>query len=127
MKLTENEWQIMNALWQEYPASAREIAERLPAGVQWAYTTIKTMLSRLETKKAVSERKQGNTSIYEPLVSQDQARQGAFRSLLSNAFEGALGPLVHCLIEEKQLSPKQQQELQTLLDTEERENQGDLK
>ena len=57
MKLTESEWQIMNALWQGHPATAREVAERLPNEVSWAYTTIKTMLTRLAAKNAVSEEK----------------------------------------------------------------------
>lgn len=116
MKFTEAEWHIMKALWQQAPASARQIAERLPSEINWAYTTIKTMLNRLVEKQAVSECKQGNTSIYDPLVSQAHARQGAFRSLLSNAFDGALGPLMHCLVEEEQLNARQRQKLQELLD-----------
>ena len=118
MKLTEAEWQIMNALWQKHPATAREIMERLPAGVNWAYTTIKTMLTRLAEKDAVSEVKQGNTSVYEPLVSQRKAQLSAFRSLLDQAFDGAVGPLVHFLAEEKQLSAKEKRELQKLLERE---------
>ena len=118
MKLTEAEWQIMNALWQKHPATAREIMERLPAGINWAYTTIKTMLTRLAEKEAVSEVKQGNTSVYEPLVSQRKAQLSAFRSLLDQAFDGAVGPLVHFLAEEKQLSAKEKRELQKLLERE---------
>ena len=57
MKLTKAEWQIMNALWEDHPATARDIMDRLPTGVKWAYTTIKTMLTRLVEKKAVSETK----------------------------------------------------------------------
>ena len=63
MRLSETEWQIMNALWQYHPATAREVSEQLPEDVSWAYTTIKTMLNRLVEKKAVSERKQGKTPI----------------------------------------------------------------
>ncbi|MHC4216037.1 MAG: BlaI/MecI/CopY family transcriptional regulator, partial [Planctomycetota bacterium] len=59
MKLTEAEWLIMNALWHKHPATARQIAERLPAGVKWAYTTIKTMLTRLVEKNALTESKRG--------------------------------------------------------------------
>ena len=118
MKLTKAEWQIMNALWQAHPATARDVMERLPAGVKWAYTTIKTMLTRLVEKQAVSEAKQGNTSVYDPLVSQRKARISAFRSLVDQAFDGAMGPLVHFLVEEKQLTPKQQAELVTLLQDE---------
>ena len=118
MKLTKAEWQIMNALWEKHPATARDVMDRLPAGVKWAYTTIKTMLTRLVEKQAVSEAKQGNTSVYDPLVSQRKARISAFRSLVDQAFDGAMGPLVHFLVEEKQLTPKQQAELVTLLQDE---------
>ena len=115
MKLTEAEWQIMNALWQDHPATARDIADRLPAGVSWAYTTIKTMLTRLVDKQAVSEAKQGKASVYRPLLSQKKARLGAFKSLVDQAFGGAMGPLVHCLVEEKNLTTKQQKQLLNLL------------
>ena len=118
MKLTEAEWQIMNALWQKHPATAREIMERLPVGINWAYTTIKTMLTRLAEKEAVSEVKQGNTSVYEPRISQQKARLSAFRSLLDQAFDGAVGPLVHFLAEEKQLTAKEKKELRKILEGE---------
>jgi len=121
MKLTKAEWQIMNALWQQHPATARQVMEQLPAGIQWAYTTIKTMLTRLVEKQAVSEAKQGNTSVYDPLLSQRKARISAFRSLMETAFDGAMGPLVHFLVEEEQLTPKQKKELVTLLEDETRD------
>ena len=120
MKLTKAEWQIMNALWSQHPATAREVMERLPAGIHWAYTTIKTMLTRLVEKQAVSESKQGNASVYDPLISQRKAQLSAFRSLVDQAFDGAMGPLVHFLVEEKQLTTKERKELAGLLDDESR-------
>ena len=111
MKLSKAEWQIMNVLWQDNPTTARELIERLPLGVNWAYTTVKTMLNRLVDKKALTEYKQGNTSFYKPLISQRKARLNAFKSLLDQAFNGATGPLVHFLIEEQKLSDKQRQEI----------------
>ena len=118
MKLTEAEWQIMNALWQKHPATARNIMERLDRRVNWAYTTVKTLLTRLAEKKAVSEVKQGNTSLYEPMVSQHKARLTAFRSLLDQAFDGTIGPLVHLLAEEKQFSAGEKEELARILENE---------
>jgi len=106
----------MKALWEKHPATAREIMERLPAGVKWAYTTIKTMLTRLVEKQVVREAKQGNTSVYDPLISQRKARLIAFRSLLETAFDGAMGPLVHFLVEEEQLTAKQKRELARLVE-----------
>ena len=118
MKLTQAEWQIMNALWEKHPATARDIMSLLPGDVNWAYTTLKTMLSRLVEKEAVSEQKQSNTSVYEPLVSQRKARLSAFRSLLEQSFDGAMGPLVHFMLQEQKLSPKQKKELIEILQNE---------
>ncbi len=115
MKLSDSEWIIMNALWSEHPATARQIAERLPEDVQWAYTTIKTMLSRLVEKKAVGEEKVGNTSLYKPLLTQKHARKNAFSSLMHQAFDGAFGPMMHFLFEQQSLNGKQRQELMNLL------------
>jgi len=115
MKLTKAEWQIMNALWQENPATARELMQRLPSRISWAYTTIKTMLNRLTDKKVVTEQKNGNTSFYKPLITQRKARSSAFKSLLDQAFNGATGPLLHFLIEEQKLSKKQRQEILKVL------------
>lgn len=115
MKLTQAEWQIMKVLWKKHPATARDVMARLPKGVNWAYTTIKTMLARLVEKKVVSEHKNSNTSIYEPLLSQRKARLIAFRSMLDQAFDGATDPLLHFLFEEKQLSAKQKRELVKIL------------
>ncbi len=115
MKLTEAEWQVMNALWEKYPATARDVMDRLPKGVNWAYTTIKTMLNRLADKSAVAESKQGNTSFYKPMVTRKKARSKAFKSLLDQAFDGAMGPLVHFMIEEQKLSKKQKEEILKVL------------
>ena len=123
MKLTESEWQIMNALWERHPATARELSERLPEEVNWAYTTIKTMLTRLVAKKAVSERKRANTSVYEPLVTQDKARRSAVHSLLDQAFDGAVEPMLDFLADDRKLTGKQRRQLLQLLQEEEAEKE----
>jgi len=77
-------------------------------------------------KEAVSEQKHANTSIYEPLVSQRKARLSAFRSLLEQSFDGAMGPLVHFMLQEQKLNPKQKQELIEILQNES-EKTGEIK
>jgi BlaI family penicillinase repressor len=119
MRLTDAEWQIMNALWKQYPATAREIAENLAGEPRWAYTTIKTLLARLAAKNAVSEEKRGNTSVYEPLVSLKKARRTALRNFLDQAFGGTVEPLLNFLAEERKLTDKQRQELARILQNEE--------
>ena len=115
MNLTSAEWQLMNALWQGHPAIAREIADRLPPETTWAYTTIKTMLTRLVQKNAISEHKRGNLSFYEPILTKRRARTAALHSLADDAFEGAFGPLMHFLVEEEPLSEPEKRKLKRML------------
>ena len=124
MKLTEAEWQIMNALWENWPATARQIADRLPNNINWAYTTIKTMLTRLADKKAVKETKNGNVGYYEPILSRQNAQRTALKSLANQAFDGAFGPLMHFLLEDEKLSAKQRAELLQVLKEGEQKGAG---
>jgi BlaI family penicillinase repressor len=111
MKFSDAEWQLMNALWQKYPATAREVMDNIPNSNTWAYTTVKTMLTRLVDKKAISETKQGNISVYEPLVSQQSARKSALQGLVDKVLGGTVEPIMHFLVEEKKLSVKDRQKL----------------
>ncbi len=120
MRLSNAEWQLMNALWAGHPATARELAKRLPDDVNWAYTTIKTMLTRLEKKNAVKATLRGNTSIYEPLVARDEARRSALRNLVDQAFGGGIEPLLAFLARDSELSAKERRELEQILAEEER-------
>ena len=125
MRLTKSEWQIMNALWESHPATAREVEERLPETVSWAYTTIKTMLTRLAAKNAVSERKRGNTSVYTPRLSRKAAQRSALGALFDRVLNGALEPLAHFLIEERKLSAEERRRLIEMLDATEAEEGRD--
>jgi BlaI family penicillinase repressor len=115
VKLSEAEWQIMNALWKKHPATAREIIGRMDGEIRWAYTTVKTMLTRLAAKRAVGETKRGNTSYYVPLVDQQTARRSALRTVFDRVLDGTAAPLMSFLIEEKRLTKKERQELIRML------------
>jgi BlaI family penicillinase repressor len=117
MKLTEPEWLVMNALWDEHPASVKDIVGQLSGKASWAYTTVKTMLDRLTEKKAVRKKKQGITGFYEPILTRRQARSAALRTVLDHAFDGAFGPMMHFLVEDQKLSSKQRRELIAMLET----------
>lgn len=115
MKLTDAEWAVMTAVWEHYPATVREVADRIAAEHDWAYTTVKTILTRLADKGAVAVRKQGHRSLFEPLVARDEARRTAVRSLIDRAFDGAFGTLVQHLLNEEKLSAKETKQLREIL------------
>jgi BlaI family penicillinase repressor len=119
MSLTKAEWQIMNALWKKYPASVRDVIDNLENNVDWAYTTVKTMLDRLAKKGVLKVKKERNVSMYEPIVSQKKTKQAAIKSFVNQVFEGAVGSLMHHLIAEEDLSKKEKEELVRILKEEE--------
>jgi BlaI family penicillinase repressor len=98
-KLTKPELQIMEALWNRGPCSIREIHESLPARKRLAYTTVQTMVYRLEVKKALRRVKKIATAyIFEATVS----REGAQRRLVDerlNLFGGRSRPIMAHLVD----------------------------
>jgi predicted transcriptional regulator len=103
-RLTRLELQIMDALWSEGESSVREIQERFPEKDRPAYTTVQTMVYRLEAKGAIRRvKKIGNAHIFEAVVSRLAAQRRLIDELLS-FFGGRTQPVVAHLIESGQLT-----------------------
>jgi BlaI family transcriptional regulator, penicillinase repressor len=103
-KLSKLELRIMEALWRKGASSVREIQESLPAKRRPAYTTVQTMLYRLEAKSAVRRSKKiGNAHIFEAVIS-ESAAQGRLIDDLLALFGGRAQPLISHLIESGQLT-----------------------
>ena len=120
MALSDAEWKVMEALWERSPATVRDVLGRLAPGTGWAYTTVKTILERLAAKGAVRRRQHERAGWFEPAISRKKARRSAVRSLLDRAFDGAFGSLLHHLVSEEKLSPRDLRRLKELLDNEDR-------
>ena len=121
MRITEAEWKLMNAIWEDHPASARDVLEKLQGRVDWAYTTVKTMLTRLEEKGALRSQMKRNTAMYEPILTRRKARSFALRDLMDRAFDGAFGQMLHFLVSDEELSDEEREELLRLADESRRE------
>src|ERR1700683_5089942 len=98
-KLTKPELQLMEALWSRGPCSIREIHESLPPKKRLAYTTVQTMVYRLEVKKAVRRIKKFATAfIFEAAVSREAAQRRLVDELLG-LFGGRSRPIMAHLID----------------------------
>jgi predicted transcriptional regulator len=103
-KLTRLELQVMEALWSHGASSVREIQERFPEKNRPAYTTIQTMVYRLEAKTAIRRvKKIGNAHIFEALISRNAAQRRLIDDLLS-VFGGRTQPVMAHLIESGKLT-----------------------
>ena len=114
-KLSKLELQIMEALWTAGPSAIREIQESFPAKGRPAYTTVQTMVYRLETKKALRRAKKiGNAHIFEALLSRDAARARLVDEFLS-LFGGRMQPVMAQLSEAGNLSQQDVADAEKLL------------
>jgi predicted transcriptional regulator len=103
-RLTKLELQIMDALWRHGAQSVREIQEAFPEKDRPAYTTVQTMVYRLESKKAIRRvKKIGNAHIFEAMVSRNAAQRRLIDELLA-FFGGSSQPVVAHLIESGSLT-----------------------
>ena len=114
-KLTRLELQIMEALWTQGPSAVREVLDRFPEEGRPAYTTIQTMLYRLETKKVVRRtRKIGNAHIFEAAVSRASAQHRLIDDFLG-LFGGRAQPVMAHLIQTGRLTLEDVREAERLL------------
>ena len=102
--LTRFELEIMEILWTLGEASVREVWETIQERRRPGYTTVQTIFSRLEEKKAVGRtRKIGNALLYEPLIAREPVYQRLIDDFL-DLFDGSAQPLVGRLLETGQLT-----------------------
>jgi BlaI family penicillinase repressor len=114
-RLTKLELRIMEALWTQGASSVREIQEALPDKDRPAYTTVQTMVYRLEAKKAVRRvKKVGNALIFEAQISRDAAQRRLIDELLS-FFGGRTQPVMAHLIDAGKLTLEDVQEAERTL------------
>src|SRR5690348_11146931 len=98
------ELRIMQTLWERGPSSVREILESFPAKKRPAYTTVQTIVYRLETKGALRRAKKiSNAHIFEATLSRE-ATQGRFIDELLSLFGGRSQPVMAHLIESGRLT-----------------------
>ena len=115
-KLTRLELQIMEALWTHGPLAVREVQEQFPEASRPAYTTVQTMLYRLEVKKVVQRvKKIGNAHIFEASVSRASAQRRLIDDFLG-LFGGARAqPVMAHLIQTGKLTLDDVREAERLL------------
>lgn len=105
----------MEALWRRGASSVREIQEAFPEKDRPAYTTVQTVVYRLETKNAIRRvKKVGNAHIFEALISRGAAQRRLIDELLS-LFGGRSQPIVAHLIESGKLTLEDVREAEKML------------
>ncbi len=104
-KLTKLEFQILEAFWEKGACSVREIQETFPEPHRPAYTTIQTVVYRLERKKALRCVKRiSNANIFEAAITRHDAQRKIIDELLSLFGRGRAGMVMAHLVESGELT-----------------------
>jgi BlaI family transcriptional regulator, penicillinase repressor len=111
--LADREAEIMEVLWDRGPSTVSEVKEAVPD--ELAYTTVLTILRKLEAKKYVGHDTEGKAHRYKALVEREAARSSALRDLAAKFFKGSAGLLMTQLVSDHKLSDEELKRIRTLL------------
>ena len=116
VELTEAEWAIIKAVWAGEPCTAPAIQEDLCPKTQWSYSTVRTIMDRMVGKGLLTSEKSGKVTVFRSAVTREEAQRGELLYALKNAFNGALTPMVQCLLESRNVSAKDLADLESLIE-----------
>ena len=103
-RISDAELDLMEVLWAaDEPLTAAEVSDRLETQRDWSPATVKTMLSRLAAKGAITHREDGRRFLYSPAIERDAYVGRESRRFVERLFGGRLSPLVARLAEEDAL------------------------
>lgn len=115
IELTEAEWTIIKAVWENEPCAAPAIQEKLFKRTAWTYSTVRTLMDRMVAKSLLTAEKIRNQTLYRSAVTREQAQRGELLYALKHAFNGAFTPMVQCLLDTNRLSAVELAELEALI------------
>ena len=114
-RISEAEHAVMEAVWERHPVTAAEVCETVCAERGWSMPTVKTLLSRLVSKGALSTEPDGRRFLYTPLLERTDYVGTESRRLVDRLFGGRAAPLFAHLVQDEALSADDIAEIERLL------------
>ena len=115
--ISETELDILRVLWEHGPGTVRAINGLLRRqGRRWAYTTVLTLLQRLEAKGYVASDKSGQAHVFRAGLSRERLLRQRLKELANQLCEGTATPLVLALVEGQRFTSEELEQFRRLLD-----------
>jgi len=115
IRLGRMELQIMKVVWELGEATVHDVKDVLSRGRKPAYSTVLTMMRKLEGKGYLEHEVDGRTYVYSPTITRRQVSHSMLGDLLDRLFDGSPELLVSSLIEQKRISAKELREIRKLI------------
>lgn len=115
-KITPSEWAVMKLLWQKAPQTSAEVIKNLSKNTSWTPKTIRSLINRLVTKKALEYRQEGRVYYYSPIVEEKDCAVAETHSFLERVYGGALEPMLANFLEAEVLSEEEIEKLRRFIE-----------
>jgi len=109
------ELEVMKVIWECGEITVRQIWEILYPHKKLAYTTIATVVKKIEEKGFVTHEKQNRTYVYTPLIEQSEVSQSLVRELVDRLFDGSAAKMVTALVQNKDLDVQDLEHIQNIV------------
>jgi BlaI family transcriptional regulator, penicillinase repressor len=113
--ISDAESRVLAVLWREGAATSESVIAAL-AAENWEVSTVKTLLARLVTKRAIRAKKEGRRYVYSPVLTREEWITTESEGLLSRVFGGRVAPLVQHFSEHRKLSKADIDDLKRLIE-----------
>ena len=107
--------QILQILWARGQASVAEVHSALNPKNDLAYTTVATMLRKMEQRNLVEHHSEGRVFIYRALVAETEVAQGLADDLVERIFGGSLSDMVAHLLDTRNVSAAELRKIEALV------------
>jgi predicted transcriptional regulator len=114
-KISDAEMQVLQALWDQAPMGATDLADKVGPANGWSLATVKSLLSRLLAKGAITATSEGRRFRYRPVVKRETVAGRQAGNMVERLFGGRISPLVAQLAEQRDLDPDDLAELEALI------------
>jgi len=115
LELTDGEWAIIQAVWENQPCAAPTVQEALETARGWSYSTVKTMMDRMAKKGVLKTEKMRNLILYRSAITKKQAQNTEIMRAVKRAFDGALTPMMQFMLDNNSLSGDELSRLETMI------------
>jgi len=114
-RLGDLQLRIMKVLWAQGEATVAEVHKGLGAESDLAYTTVATMLRKMEARRLLTHRLEERSFVYRAVVGEEEVSQGMADHLLDRLFDGSLADMVRHLLSSREVSRAELSKLQRLI------------
>ncbi|MDO4283591.1 MAG: BlaI/MecI/CopY family transcriptional regulator [Clostridia bacterium] len=119
IKISDSELEVMKILWEYGDTNSLEIIEKLQNHFNWNESTIRTLITRLEKKKAIEKvRKEGRIYTYTAKIKENEYKLKASRRFVEILYDGSVNNMLLSFVKEKDISKEELKSLIDLIDSE---------